>query len=102
MPCELQTRLSTGDEHLACAVNAVAAPAFGTSRGTAGAGWSRDGAHSGSLLIMLKYQFFSSRGTSWGTAFPAGARAPTGPGVERLCVNGVQQHLHLIKDVKRL
>ena len=55
----------------------VATPAFGTSRGTAGARWSRDGAHSGSLLIMLKYQYFSSLCT----AFPAGACAPDGPGI---------------------
>ena len=65
-------------EPLACQ---MAAPALWASRGTAGARWSRDGAHSGSLLIMLKYQYLSSRGTSRGTTFPAGARAPADSGV---------------------
>ena len=37
--------------------------------------------HSGSLLIMSKKLYFSSRGTSRGPAFPAGARAPDCPGV---------------------
>jgi len=41
----------------------VAAQAFGASWGTAGARWSRDGAYSGSPLIILKYQYFSSPGT---------------------------------------
>ena len=73
----------------------MAAPAFGTSRGTAWARWSPDGAHSCSLLIMLKYKYFSSRGTSRGTAFPAGARAPAGPGVAPPMV--VRLFIHLVR-----
>ena len=53
--------------------------------GQAGAQPGHDGLETGHTLvayrIMLKYKFFSSRGTSRGTAFPAGARAPAGPGV---------------------
>ena len=48
---------------------AVAAPAFGTSRGTARARWSRDGAHSRIVVKMIKYQYFSSRGTAFPSDF---------------------------------
>ena len=48
----------------------------GHSRGTMVSIWG----NSGSLLIMLKYSYFSSRGTSRGTEFSAEARAQAGPG----------------------
>ena len=59
-----------------------AAPAYGTSQGTAGAPWAQYGAHYNLLHVNNDYSdIFPSRGTSRGTAFSAGACAPAGPGV---------------------